>query len=62
MYQGKIVEDALTEELFRRPMHPYTKRLLAAAVDYQTLGHEDAVVLSENLRLIDKGNGHFVLE
>jgi len=62
MYQGRIVETAATEELFHRPMHPYTKRLLAAAVDYQTLGHEDAVVLSENLRLIDKGNGHFVLE
>ncbi len=30
MYQGRLVEVALTEELFEDPHHPYTKRLLAA--------------------------------
>jgi oligopeptide/dipeptide ABC transporter ATP-binding protein len=31
MYLGKIVEHAKTEELFRKPYHPYTEVLLASA-------------------------------
>lgn len=31
MYLGKIVEHASTEEIFHKPLHPYTKELLASS-------------------------------
>lgn len=31
MYQGKIVEEGTTEEIFTKPVHVYTKQLLRAA-------------------------------
>ena len=31
MKKGRIVEEALVEDLFKRPKHPYTKKLIAAS-------------------------------
>jgi len=36
MYLGEIVEQADTAELFRNPLHPYTRRLLRAAMSMST--------------------------
>jgi len=32
MYLGRIVEEADTEDLFKRPCHPYTKALLTSVL------------------------------
>jgi peptide/nickel transport system ATP-binding protein len=36
MYLGELVEEAASEELFRRPRHPYTRLLIDAAPDMDT--------------------------
>jgi oligopeptide/dipeptide ABC transporter ATP-binding protein len=36
MYRGQIVEEAPADELFDRPLHPYTHLLLAAAPDLES--------------------------
>ena len=61
MYQGRIVESAPTRELLNDPLHPYTKELLAAAVDYKANAREKAIALAPQARLVDRGNGHLVL-
>ncbi len=61
MYQGRIVESAPTRELLNNPLHPYTKELLAAAVDYKASAADKAVVLAPQARWMDKGKGHWVL-
>ena len=33
MYLGRLVEEAPTETLFRRPQHPYTRMLLDTIPD-----------------------------
>ncbi len=38
MYLGKIVEKAITEELFNRPMHPYTETLIESMPKIQGNG------------------------
>ena len=50
MYQGKIVELADAEELFANPIHPYTKKLLAA-IPIPDPNHEsnlESIVIAEN--------------
>jgi oligopeptide/dipeptide ABC transporter ATP-binding protein len=39
MYFGRMVEIGLADDLLRRPLHPYTRRLVAVASMTQPLGH-----------------------
>jgi len=61
MYKGKIVELAHTEEIFDNPIHPYTKELLLAAIDYKAVEREVQIEIRANAQLEDRGNGHFVI-
>ena len=47
MYKGKIMETALTEELFENPQHPYTLTLLSAIPDLKRSGDRPAVNLAD---------------
>ena len=46
MYLGRVVELGETEQIFRRPRHPYTAALIAAApsLDFERRGTTEAVV------------------
>jgi len=61
MYKGKIVELAPTEEIFSNPLHPYTKELLLAAIDYQAVHREGVINIDPDAKLMDQGGGHFVI-
>ena len=61
MYKGKIVELAPTEEIFSNPLHPYTKELLLAAIDYRAVQREGEINIDPDAKLIDQGGGHFVV-
>ncbi|HOW35857.1 MAG TPA: ATP-binding cassette domain-containing protein [Candidatus Omnitrophota bacterium] len=59
MLKGKIVEMAPAEEIFNNPLHPYTKQLLSAALEYKVIPYQgDPDKTDGSLR--DIGNGHFV--
>lgn len=45
MYLGKVVETATAEELYHRPMHPYTKALLSAIPIPDPAYKKDRVIL-----------------
>ena len=61
MHSGRIIEMADTREIFANPLHPYTQELLTAALSYQPSKTETVYQFDKNSRLIDKGNGHFVI-
>ena len=71
MYFGKLVELATSDELFKNPIHPYTKSLLSAIplpdpiyekqrkrISYKPLAEHDYTVDKPSLREI--APGHFV--
>jgi oligopeptide/dipeptide ABC transporter ATP-binding protein len=45
MYLGKVVERAPTEDLFTRPLHPYTQALLAAIPIPDPTVHRERIIL-----------------
>ena len=47
MYLGKIVEQASSEELFRNPLHPYTKILLASVPSLETRENKRHVIVGD---------------
>ena len=47
MYLGRIVEQAPTDTLFRRPKHPYTRLLLDTIPDLEMTGRQRAPVAGE---------------
>jgi peptide/nickel transport system ATP-binding protein len=60
MYLGRIVEVALTEELFAAPNHPYTQALLAEVPRLETRRRQFAPVIGEIPSPIDPPSGcHF---
>jgi oligopeptide/dipeptide ABC transporter ATP-binding protein len=58
MYRGKIVEMASGEDLFNRPLHPYTRLLLQAIpqVDHSKSRIEE-VLVKEDSSLVDPNQG-----
>ena len=61
MYKGKIVELAKTEDIFKNPLHSYTRDLLSAAVDYKSVIREEEIRIPDDAVLEEKEEGHFVI-
>lgn len=45
MYLGKIMEEALTDDLFHEPLHPYTKALFSAVPDFNRSRLKERIML-----------------
>jgi len=61
MYLGKIVEKAKTKELFKNPLHPYTKALFSAALPaHPDIVREETILTGEVPSPINPPSGcHF---
>jgi ABC-type oligopeptide transport system ATPase subunit len=61
MYKGRIVELGGVEQIFTSPLHPYTQDLLSAALDYRAVVREREIPVPAGSSLVDRGQGHFVV-
>jgi oligopeptide/dipeptide ABC transporter ATP-binding protein len=59
MYMGKMVEMANGEDLFLRPLHPYTQILLNAIPKLDLSERRESVLVKEEIRPIPSGQGCF---
>lgn len=57
MYMGKIVEMAHGEDLFRRPLHPYTQLLLKAIPKLDPAQRKEEVFAKEEPRILPSKRG-----
>jgi oligopeptide transport system ATP-binding protein len=57
MYMGKMVEMANGEDLFLRPLHPYTQLLLKAIPKLDPSRRREDIPMREESRSISSGNG-----
>jgi peptide/nickel transport system ATP-binding protein len=58
LYAGHLVEEGPTEDVIRRPKHPYTQLLLSAVPDPRAeLGLADTTDAGEPPRVVDPGEG-----
>jgi peptide/nickel transport system ATP-binding protein len=55
MYAGQMVEGGPTEEVIQHPQHPYSRLLLSAAPDPDTMGHRKAADDAFDRRTVTKG-------
>ncbi|MDQ7794956.1 MAG: ATP-binding cassette domain-containing protein [bacterium] len=46
MYLGKVVEHGLTRDVFRNPLHPYTRALMSAIPQFTSAVKRERIVLS----------------
>jgi oligopeptide/dipeptide ABC transporter ATP-binding protein len=46
MYMGRIVEQATAQELYRNPLHPYTRALISAIPAVEQSGRSRRTILS----------------
>lgn len=58
MYYGKLVEMADSEELFRNPMHPYTRALLSAIPEPDPVNEKKRVKIHYDPDLHQYGDGN----
>src|SRR4030042_1031208 len=57
MYMGKIIEMANSEDLFKRPLHPYTQSLLKAIPKLDPFQKREETLLKEEQHLLPSNRG-----